>query len=222
MILPNGPGRNEFPWSFALHRKFEWGCGPKPNHHTFRSFEYPMENCHRTQMSILEQFLNDPRTTTLKSVHLTSIHQAVLVKRGKILAVANNRIGSRKRGCGYSEFTIHAEKNVVKSLGDISKLRGCDMYVMRFCRDAKKEGVDRFMNSAPCSTCRLFLEKCMREYGLKNVYYTQPESKCEDTGCHSRAHHGAGGSLGHGGSRGAPGPSPASRGFGSPQECCSS
>ena len=68
--------------------------------------------------------------------------------------------------------TIHAEKNVVKQLGDISKLRGADLYVMRLSRDHKKENKEKFLNSKPCDQCQAFLEKCMREYGLKSVYFT--------------------------------------------------
>jgi hypothetical protein len=91
------------------------------------------------------------------------------VKRGKIIADATNRVGSRSMGSGYSERTIHAEKNVIKKLGDISQLRGADMYVIRHGRSENSDG---FLCSKPCHDCQQFLEKCMREYGLKNVYYT--------------------------------------------------
>jgi len=75
-------------------------------------------------------------------------------------------------GSGYSTHSIHAEKNVVKQLGDISKLRGADLYVMRISRDVTKVSTDKFLCSKPCDECQAFLEKCMREYGLKNVYFT--------------------------------------------------
>jgi hypothetical protein len=127
---------------------------------------------HRSTLSILEDFMNDPRTVNLRNKHYTSIHKAVIVKRGTILAEAHNNYGSRSRGSGYSRSSIHAEKNVVKELGDISKLRGADMYVMRFTRDKRLEGMNQLLNSKPCASCQIFLEKCMREYGLKNVYYT--------------------------------------------------
>ncbi len=92
---------------------------------------------------------------------------AVIVKRGKIIETATNRIGSRSKGCGYSDITIHAERAVVKKLGDISKLRGCTMYVWRI-------GFAEFypMTSAPCHDCQIFLNKCIRQYGLRAVYYT--------------------------------------------------
>jgi hypothetical protein len=131
-----------------------------------------MESLHRQERSILEQFLADPRTKNLRDVHATSIHMAVLVKRGKVIAHATNKVGSRSRGSGWSTNTIHAERNVVKELGDISQLRGADMYIMRFSKNRRLEGFERFMGSKPCSSCQLFLEKCMREYGLKNVFFT--------------------------------------------------
>ena len=123
---------------------------------------------HLTQSSIFQRFLDDPRTINLRMNHNASLHRAVLVKRGRIIAEATNNYGSRSRGSGYSRSSIHAEKNVVKELGDISKLRGADMYIMRFSRCDPLE----FVKSSPCPACIIFLEKCMKEYGLKNVYYT--------------------------------------------------
>jgi len=130
------------------------------------------QTLHRNEKTILQMFLSDPRTTNLHMSHTTSVHVAVIVKRGKILAEASNRIGSRSSGSGYSKNTIHAEKNVVKALGDISLLRGADMYIMRLTNNKTKEGFDRFLGSAPCNSCQLFLSKCVKEYGLKNVYWT--------------------------------------------------
>jgi len=127
-----------------------------------------MSELHLTQSSIFQQFLKDPRTMNMRLKHNASLHRAVLVKRGKIIAESTNNYGSRSRGSGYSSSSIHAEKNVVKELGDISKLKGADMYVMRFSR---ADPLD-FVRSVPCPSCMIFLEKCMKEYGLKNVYYT--------------------------------------------------
>lgn len=125
-------------------------------------------NMHLTQSSIFQQFLEDPRTVSFKERHYASLHRAVLVKRGQIIADATNNYGSRSRGSGYSKSSIHAEKNVVKALGDISLLKGADMYIMRFSREQEV----RFLKSTPCPACNIFLDKCIREYGLKNVYYT--------------------------------------------------
>ena len=97
--------------------------------------------------------------------HATFVHKAVIIRRNKVLAIAENSVGSRSRGSGYSTNTIHAEKAAVKKLGDISQLRGASICVWRVSRI-------NVLPSKPCSDCHLFLEKCMREYGLRSVYYT--------------------------------------------------
>ena len=111
----------------------------------------------------------------MRQTDRTSFHIAMLMRRGKILAVASNRIGSRSRGCGYATYTIHAERNVIKQFGDVSKLKGCDLFVMNISFN-KMTGEKYFKNSKPCHDCQLFLEKCQAEYGLKNVYYTNLSS----------------------------------------------
>lgn len=129
----------------------------------------PCVDTHREVPELLQEFLNDPKTVKLHTQHRTSVHLAILVRRGKVIAMASNRIGSRSRGAGYSAQSIHAEKNVVKTLGDIRLLRGCDLYVMRIPKSGK---ATEFQSSKPCHSCQVFLEKCMREYGLRNVLYT--------------------------------------------------
>jgi hypothetical protein len=94
-------------------------------------------------------------------------HTAVLMKGNKILAVATNRSGTRSMGSGYSQCTIHAEMDCLKKVGDVNKLKGAVMFVWRFDRTHTKT-----MNSKPCQSCSCVLNKCMREYGLKNVFYT--------------------------------------------------
>lgn len=125
----------------------------------------------QSDYSMMEQFLIDPNTMRMRQTDLISFHVAMLVKRGKILRVASNRLGSRSQGSGFSNFTIHAERNVVKEFGDISLLRGCDLFVMRIHQN-RMTGERYFGNSAPCRDCQLFLEKCQRRYGLRQIYYT--------------------------------------------------
>ncbi len=128
--------------------------------------------------SLLERFLEDPNTMRMRQSEVTSFHVAMLVKRGKILRIASNRVGSRSQGCGFSNYTIHAERNVVKELGDVSQLKDCDLYVMRIHRNRSTEE-KTFGNSAPCRDCQLFLEKCQRRYGLRHVYYTKKEEEAQ-------------------------------------------
>jgi hypothetical protein len=99
--------------------------------------------------------------------HNTQAHIAILMKRGKILEIASNSVGSRSKGSGYQERTIHAERAVLKKVGDVSKLNGATLIVIRIMRGTKEVG-----NSEPCHSCKCHLEKCMREHGLRQVFYS--------------------------------------------------
>ena len=63
-------------------------------------------------------------------------------------------------------MTIHAERAVVKKLGDVSKLAGATLVVWRV------NTAGDLLPSKPCPSCQLFLDKCMREYGLRKVIYS--------------------------------------------------
>lgn len=119
--------------------------------------------------------LKDKTICNLVVSYKTSVHVAVLLKRNKVIAVATNKIGSRSRGAGWSDCTIHAEKNVVKELGNLELLRGATMYVFRISRCRTKEGVDKIQNSEPCYDCHIFLQKCIQKYGLRKVLYSTNE-----------------------------------------------
>lgn len=131
------------------------------------------EQFKQSEIRILDKIISNQRILNLRYAHFASIHVAVLMKRGKIVAEATNGFGSRSRGSGYSESSIHAERNVIKEIGNIHELKGAEMYVVRISRNYKSEGCNQFIGSKPCSQCQVFLEKCIREYGLKNVYYMQ-------------------------------------------------
>lgn len=95
------------------------------------------------------------------------MHVAMIFGRGKnLLAMAMNKVGSRSSGAGFSACMIHAERAVLKRVGDISKLRGATMVVIRISTTGE------LRNSKPCSECECHLKKCIREYGLRRVYYS--------------------------------------------------
>lgn len=100
------------------------------------------------------------------SKHNTHIHVAFIVKRGKILSVGTNAVGSRTRGCGYNHLTIHAEIAALKKL-DWRLLSGADMYIFRW-RPAHRE----IAYSYPCHGCMTVLNKCIRVWGLNKIYYS--------------------------------------------------
>jgi hypothetical protein len=108
--------------------------------------------------------------------HNTHLHQAILIHRNKLLAIAHNTIGSRSKGAGYSDMSIHAERAVVKRLGDISQLRGATMYVVRM------GPTGQYLNSKPCYECKVFLDKCVKEYGLRKVIYSMADNAIDIDG----------------------------------------
>ncbi len=106
----------------------------------------------------------------------TSLHIAFLYGRsGAMLAMSTNRIGSRSKGAGYSRYTIHAERAVLKMVGDHSLLRGATLVVVR----VSKKGV--LMSSMPCHECTCHLTKAIDKYGLRRVYYSAPHNSCAST-----------------------------------------
>lgn len=104
--------------------------------------------------------------------HRTRVHVAIIQNRGKILSIATNALGSRSKGCGYSDRTIHAERAAIKKLGNLSLLKGATMTVMRI----KDDGT--IANSMPCHSCYVHLMKCIKEYGLRRVFYSTSSNIC--------------------------------------------
>ena len=103
---------------------------------------------------------------SIPRVHNTELHVAIIRKRKKVLAVATNRIGSRSNSCGYSNMTIHAERAALKKV-DVRELDGAEMYVIRLTASRRD-----IAGSKPCHSCTCHLEKCIREHGLRRVYYS--------------------------------------------------
>jgi len=99
--------------------------------------------------------------------HKTQTHIAMIMKRGKIMDIATNSVGSRSRGSGYENRTIHAERAVLKKVGDLSKLAGAILIVIRISKGSKE-----IANSEPCHSCKCHLQKCIKDYGLRAVYYS--------------------------------------------------
>ncbi len=99
--------------------------------------------------------------------HKTHAHIAfVYGVRQNLLGMGINRVGSRSLGAGFSDCMIHAERAALKAVGDIRKLQGAILVVIRV-------GVQGDLKaSEPCHSCRRHLEKCMRCYGLRKVYYS--------------------------------------------------
>jgi len=99
---------------------------------------------------------------------IKNLHIAMIFKGKRMLAIATNFLGSRSQGCGFGERTIHAERAVIKKLGDHTLLDGAIMVVFHVTSYG-----GAILYSEPCKGCKPHLRKCMREYGLKCVYYSK-------------------------------------------------
>ncbi len=104
---------------------------------------------------------------SLKRRHKTHAHVAfVFGPRQVLLAMSINRVGSRSLGAGFSDCMIHAERAALKAVGDIRKLKGSTLVVIQVGPQGN------IKESYPCYQCRQHLEKCMRCYGLRRVFYS--------------------------------------------------
>lgn len=108
-----------------------------------------------------------------KSRRINFLHIAMIIGRGgRVIAAATNREGNRSCGCGHSDYSIHAERAVLKKVGDLTKLRGATMVVVRLLGIKTTNYSPRLGSSEPCYECQTALKKCIREYGLRAVYYS--------------------------------------------------
>ena len=97
-------------------------------------------------------------TSRLTRKHRTHYHVAMIFRGHKILAIGQNRVEVTGRGKAKSNM-IHAEADAIRTLGDVQKLRGAKLVVIRIAPSG-------IIYSAPCPGCQPLIEKCKREYGL--------------------------------------------------------
>ena len=117
--------------------------------------------------SLLEDFSLEKRI--LHST--TKLHVAILVHKDKVIGSAFNKQASQTSGASAKGHTIHAEKNLLISLGGNYKLlQNSDIYVARITK-TEEEGI-HFMYSKPCPECTVLLKKCIDKYKLNKVYFT--------------------------------------------------
>jgi hypothetical protein len=113
-------------------------------------------------------FINIMKESFIKEIlkHKTSLHIAFIVKRGKIISSATNYVGSRTKSGGTQQRTIHAEIAALQKI-DWKQLDGAQMYIFRW-----KPSIDNIAYSHPCHGCSTVLNKCIKQWGLKKVYYS--------------------------------------------------
>ena len=124
----------------------------------------------------VEKIMSEMAETAPEKKHRpthTHYHLAALFKHGKPLSMASNRCMTRSCSPCSAGFTIHAERNALLKLGDVSKLKGAIMIVIRVLGDGS------LGESKPCLSCQAHLKKCMKKYGLLKVYYSHSFSDTE-------------------------------------------
>lgn len=87
----------------------------------------------------------------------------------KMLNFDTEKIKNRDQ---YLKVSYHAEENALKQVNP-KKLFGAKLYVVRYGNSDNKF----FANSKPCDRCTIIIDKYMKKYGLKNVFYSV--EKCE-------------------------------------------
>ena len=112
----------------------------------------------------------------IKATHLTTVvgaahksehsakHGAILVKKGKVIAVTNNKYCSKIRlGHFHSDrvWSIHAEMSLATILPK-KVTRGATVYVVRVNNNGD------LVNSEPCELCK----KILITMGVKKVYHS--------------------------------------------------
>lgn len=122
------------------------------------------------RLSSIKEFIPKSLLIRSPSEKFHHLHLAMIIKRGKILAMATNREGSRSSGCGYSNFSIHAERAVLKEI-DLTTLKDAVLIVVRILRPGCGKDI-HLANSKPCRDCQSVLEKFMKNHGLRAVYYS--------------------------------------------------
>ena len=103
---------------------------------------------------------------TFPKKHTSHQHLAIILLRKKVLATATNKIGTRSTGSGHNEYMVHAEIAVIKKLGDVSKLKGATLVVLRLGSGGQ------FLSSKPCTACHACLTKCIDTYGLRSIVHS--------------------------------------------------
>jgi hypothetical protein len=83
---------------------------------------------------------------------------ALVFHKRRLIAIGQNLLGGRNM--------IHAEADAIRKVGDFSKLRGAVLVVIRIGRT----GDIRY--SAPCHSCQCLIDKCKREYGLRECIHS--------------------------------------------------
>jgi len=108
-----------------------------------------------------QNFIENAVSTAKKS-NMTQRHGCVIVHKNKIISFGFNQ---SFLSC---KFSIHAEQAAITKAKKIltrPELKNCRLYVVRIGEDSMENPLKY---SKPCPDC----SKCIRDAGIKTVYYT--------------------------------------------------
>ena len=114
----------------------------------------------------LDALVESTRHEYVKQKRNQQVHFAAIVKRNKVLALAQNYY-SISNTAWPRRTMVHAERAVIQCLGDLSKLKGAELFVWRVSRLNEWT-----LYSRPCNCCAKLLEMCARKWGLARITYT--------------------------------------------------
>lgn len=96
-------------------------------------------------------------------------HGSVIVKDGKIVSRGYNKYTGYDRNGGAfanGKWTTHAEADAIHNCTK-SNMKNADLYVVRF-----HSKTNEISNSEPCNDCKELIDRCIKKFKLKKVYYT--------------------------------------------------
>jgi len=125
---------------------------------------------HKNDLKLLNFAANIAQRSDMRTKHGCII----IDNKGNIISTAYNKtlnLSSEKlkKFDKNNKVSRHAEENALFKV-DKRKLFGAKLYVVRTVSLNENENI--LLNSKPCEKCKNIIEKYMKKFGLKKVYYT--------------------------------------------------
>lgn len=121
--------------------------------------------------SFLQEAINEAEKSEMRSRHgciIVDSNGALISKAyNKYEGIPEHQLKhtTKNKAIRYSR---HAEELALNNV-DRKKINGAKLIVIRLSCD-KSENL--FMNSKPCSRCTIIIDKFIKKFGLKSVYYS--------------------------------------------------
>ena len=121
--------------------------------------------------SFLQEAIKEAEKSEMRSRHsciiVDSSGSLISKAYNKYEGMAEHQLNQPKKNKGI-HYSRHAEELALNNV-DRKKINGAKLIVIRLACD-KSDNL--FMNSKPCSRCTIIIEKFIKKFGLKSVYYS--------------------------------------------------